>query len=229
MVKKYLILSALIACSIVAVSPAPSQAQVTKSGSKYKLRMKWVKGSKLNYNLEMSQVGSSAKPMQMGLAYDVVSVANGIGTVQTTVSNPGQQPQKETIKIDDRGRVDGSSNAAGFSNILEFPAEAIAVGGSWKTNAKLPGMAGGQMTGTATNTLKGFRTEGGKSYAYVATELKVSGGGVTGNGKTDSLIAMADGHLLRTSMALKMSITTKDSKGKPVTQSIDLTVKMSRK
>lgn len=229
MVKKFFLASAVIALGFVAVAPSPSLAQVTKSGSKYKFRMKWVKGAHMAYGLEMTQVGSTAKPMQMGLVYDVLSVANGVGTVQATVSNAGQQPQKETVKIDDRGRASGGSNVAGFSNILEFPAEAVAVGGSWKTNASLPGMGGSKMTGTATNTLKGFRTEGGKSYAYVTTDLNVSGGGVSGKGKTDSLISMADGQLLRTSMALKMTISTKDSKGKTVTQSIDLTVKMTRK
>lgn len=224
-----LIACCALALSVVVVVPSVSEAQVKKTGSKYQLRMKWTKGQKFGYDLEMTQVGAGSKPMKMGIDYNVKSVKGTTGNVDVTVNGMGSSPQTEQVSIDERGRMTGSNSAAGFSNILEYPQEAVAVGGSWKTKASLPGMAGGTMTGTATNTLKGFRTISGKEYAHVFTELNTTGGGVSGKGKTDTLIAMSDGQLLRSTMSLKMSITTKDSSGKPSSQSIDMSIKMTRK
>lgn len=213
---------------VVLVGSPASEAQVTKSGSKYQLRMKWSKGAKLGYNLEMKQVGGSSAPMKMGIDYVVSSVKGTSGVVDVTVKGMGQEPQKEKLTIDNRGRSTGGSTS-GFGNILEFPQEAVAIGGTWKTKANLPGMGGGSMTGTATNTLKGFRTEGGKQFAHVVTDLKTTGGGVTGAGTTNTLISMSDGHIFRSSMNLKMSVSMKDSNGKPVNQSVNMAITMTRK
>lgn len=224
-----LIASLVLAVGAVFTAPSIGEAQVKKSGNKYQLRMKWTKGQKFGYNLEMAQVGATSKPMKMGIDYNVKSVKGTSGTVDVTVDGMGGSPQTESVTIDERGRMTGSQSAAGFSNILEFPTEAIAIGGSWKTKASLPGMAGGTMTGTATNTLKGIRTISGKDYAHIYTDLTTSGGGVTGKGKTDTLVAFSDGQMLRSTMSLKMSIVTKDSNGKSNTQSIDMSIKMTRK
>jgi hypothetical protein len=214
--------------ALVAVGSAPSQAQIKKNGSKYQLRAKWVKGSKLSYNLSMQQAGSKSATMT-GLDYSVTGVKGTTGTVEITVRQGGAEPQKETVSIDDRGRVTGSSTVAGFSNILEFPAEAIAVGGTWTTKASMPGVAGGTMNGTSKNTFKGLRTLDGKQYAHVFSELKTTGGGLEGAGKTDTLISTTDGQVFRMTMNMKMSLSTKDSKGKSQTQSIDVVIKMTRK
>lgn len=220
--------SVMVLSGVAVFAPSISEAQVKKSGSKYQMRMQWKKSAKLGYNIEVKQVGGSSAPMKMGMDYLVKDTKGTSGTVEVTVRGAGQTPQKETVTIDDRGRVTGG-NASGFGNILEFPAEAIAVGGSWKTKANLPDMGGGTMAGTATNTLKGFRTEGGKQYAHVYTELTTTGGGLSGSGKTNTLVSMSDGHILRSTMAMTMSITLKDSQGKPMKQSFDMSVVMTRK
>lgn len=219
----------VLAGLLVTIGAHPSEAQVAKVGSKYQLRIKWVKGAKFGYNLAVKTAGSSSAPSLTGLDYNVTGVSGKTGTVEVSVRQGGAAPQKETVKIDDRGRMTGSSTAAGFSNILEFPAEAIAIGGTWTTKASMPGVGSGMMNGTSKNTLKGLKTVNGKQYAHVYSALTTSGGGLDGSGKTDSLISMSDGHILKMTMNMKMSLKTKDSKGKTQTQSIDVVVTMTRK
>jgi|GEM_PF-3450163 len=230
MKRAFLVAGAVLSLGLVAVlGSAPSQAQVKKVGAKYQLRVKWVKGTKLGYNLSMQQLKGSAAPTLTGLDYNVTGVKGTTGTVEVTVRQGGAAPQKENVSIDDRGRVVGSSSVAGFSNILEFPAEAIAVGGTWTTKASMPGVAGGTMNGTSKNTFKGIRTVDGKQFAHIFSDLKTSGGGLDGAGKTDTLVALTDGQLYRMTMNMKMSLKMKDSKGKTQTQAIDVVVKMTRK
>jgi hypothetical protein len=212
---------------LVALAPQTSEAQVTKSGSKYLLRMKWTKGLSMNYEINMRQQGGNGQGQKMGLNYAVQSVKGTSAVVLVTVNMPGQQPTKQKVTIDDRGKATGGE-AAGLNNALEFPKEPIAVGGTWKTSGVFPGMSG-QLKGTSTNVFKAIKTEGGKQYAVIESTLKATGGGMTGNNKSTSLIDMADGHMKRSTMNMKMSISMKDNSGKTQTQTIDMVVNIARK
>jgi len=215
--------------SAVVFAPSVAEAQVSKKGTKYQLRMKWTKNLKLNYDINVQAVGQG-QPMKMGLTYVVKSVKGTSGAVSVTLSGMGDKPSTSDVTIDDRGRPSGG-NAQGMSNLLEFPVNAIGVGESWTTKGGLPGPTGSPMNGSAKHTLKGFRTVAGKQYAHIVSAITTSSGTeLKGTGSTETLVAMADGHTLRSTMNMKMTFTMPaQNGGKPTSQTVNMVMKMTKK
>ncbi len=214
-----ILLTGLLAAAVT-TAPTPSQAQISKSGKKYVLRMKWAKGQKLNYNLAMSMSGQ--KPMNMGLSYNVKSLKGKAGVMDITATMPGQSPTTETVTVDERGRVSGG-NANMSGNVLEYPAGAIGIGESWTTDATFPGAPGG-LKGKAKNTLKGLRKVDGKDYMHIESKMDAKGTQVTATGVNNVLVGMADGQILRST--LKMDVTMSNGNQK---QTVNMTVTLTRK
>jgi len=215
--------------SAVIVAPSIAQAQVSKKGTKYELRMKWTKNLKMSYDIDIQAAGQG-QMMKMGLTYLVKSVSGSTGSVLVTMSGMGDKPSSSTVSIDNRGRVSGG-DAQSMGNFLEYPVNPVAVGESWSTKGSLPGMTGGTMDGTAKHTFKGFKTISGKQYAHIASTITTaSGKELKGTGSSESLVAMADGHTLRSTMNMKMTFTMPaQNGGKPQSQTINMTVKMTKK
>lgn len=214
-----ILLTGLLAAAVT-TAPTPSSAQISKSGKKYVLRMKWSKGQKLNYNIAMAMGGQ--KPMNMGLSYYVKSVKGKSGVLEVTASAPGGQPTTETVTVDERGRLSGGS-ASMNGNVLEYPAGAIGIGESWTTDATFPGAPGG-LKGKAKNTLKGVRKVNGKEYMHIESKMNAKGTQVTASGVNNVLVGMADGQILRSTM--KMDITV-DNNGQK--QTMNMVVTLTRK
>ncbi|MBX3115426.1 MAG: hypothetical protein KF836_12745 [Fimbriimonadaceae bacterium] len=215
--------------SAVVVAPSIAEAQVSKKGTKYQLRMKWTKNLKMSYDIDIQAPGQS-QSMKMGLTYLVKSVKGTTGSVLVTMSGMGEKPSSSTVSIDERGRVSGGDSQS-MGNFLEYPVNPIGVGESWSTKGSLPGMTGGTMDGTAKHTLKGFKTISGKQYAHIASTITTSSGNdLKGSGSSDSLVSMADGHTLRSTMNMKMTFTMPaQNGGKPQSQTINMVVKMTKK
>lgn len=208
-----------LAASWTAV-PNRGEAQVTKQGQKYLLRMKWNRGAVFNYSadIRLTQAPqgvdlSAQQPMRMGLRYEVKSVSGRNGTVEVRLSMPGQQPQTQTVTMNDRGRVVSGEARGGTGNVLEFPERPVGIGESWKTRGDIPGPMG-TMTGDATHTLRGFRTVNGRQFAHVESRLTTSAGSqMRGNGRTDTLVDMRDGMMLRSTMNMTLTMTPPRSGG----------------
>lgn len=224
--KKLIALSAAaMLVATFAALPMTSDAQVTKSGSKYTLRMKWSKGMKLNYSVTMTPQGvQGASSMQMALAYNVKDVKGGVATIDSRVSMTGQEPMSGTTKVDSRGRVVGESTGGG-GTIVELPEKAVAIGDTWKTSGQVPTPMG-NLNGSATNKLMGFKKINGKEYAHVQTTMTTKGGFGDGTGKTDSLIDMKDGMMFRSTMG--MTFTTK-AQGSQKAQKMSFKVDINRR
>ncbi len=226
--KKLIALSAAgMLVATFAALPMTSDAQVTKSGSKYMLRMKWSKGMKLNYSVTMSAQGTPAgEPMKMGLAYTVKDVKSGVATIDSRISMPGSEPMTSTSKVDARGRMVGeAAGRGGTGTIVELPEKAVAIGDTWKTSGQVPTPMG-SLDGSATNKLMGFKKINGKEYAHVQTTLATKGGFGDGTGKTDSLIDMKDGMMFRSTMG--MTFTMK-AQGNQKAQKMSFKVDINRR
>src|SRR5690606_20877564 len=146
---------ALLGTSL-AIAPTASEAQVSKSGSKYLFRIAWAKGKTYKWKVATSfTTPGAAKAQSFNSSYSaaVKDVKNGIATVTfTTAAMPGQAaPAPTTVKIDNRGKIQGS--AAGLEQVqAQMPAEPIAVGGKWTSNQKMGSGPAAGMTVATTYT-----------------------------------------------------------------------------
>ena len=204
-------------------APIPSDAQVKKEGSKYLFRIKWQKGKKYSYNMTTSTTMPGAdKPMAQNASYTMLvkSVANGTATIETTTNGMGQT-SSQTMKVDNRGKTVEVQGANGFSNeFAQFPANAVGIGDKWTVNSSP--MQG--MSVKSTNTLKGFKTINGKQYAHINSQMTISGQ-FGGTGSADTLIDMADGMNLRSTIGMKANVDT----GNGQKMNLTMAIKVERK
>ncbi|MCB0824637.1 MAG: hypothetical protein KDC26_00460 [Armatimonadetes bacterium] len=219
----FTVLATLVMGGAMLTAPIPSQAQVKKQGSKYLFRIKWQKGKKYNYSMTTTTTMPGAdKPMVQGgsISMLVKSVSNGTATVETTTNGMGSSGT-QTMKVDSRGKTVEVQGASGYANeFAQFPANAVAIGDKWTVNSSP--MQG--MNVKATNTLKGFKTINGKQYAHINSQMTISGQ-FGGTGKADTLIDMADGMNLRSTINMKANVDT----GNGQKMNLDLAIKLERK
>lgn len=195
----------------LAIAPSPSEAQVSKSGSKYLFRINWAKGKTYKWKVATSfTTPGAAKAQSYNSNYSaaVKDVKNGIATVTfTTGAMPGQPaPAPTTVKIDNRGKIQGS--AGGLEQVqAQMPAEPIAIGGKWSSTQKMGTGPAAGMTVATTYVFKGIKTVGGKQVAEISASTKTTGNpSMTGSGTGTMLVDMADGQLRSFTMSQNMSI-----------------------
>lgn len=190
----------------VPMSGNSANAQVTKQGAGFLLRMKFVPGQVMKYNVNMSMtMGKGAKPMNqtMPITMKVLSVQKGIATIETMVDpraiSKDAQVQKATIKMDNRGNVVEGAASSQLANAT-YPQGPIRVGQSWKQ----PISTGG-MKMNSTYTFKGVKNVGGRSVADLGISFSSQGGGAQSmSGTGNMLISTADGSLVNSTIKMSM-------------------------
>lgn len=209
-----LVLSAAVT---LAASPFAS-AQVTKQGNGYLFRLKHTPGQTIRYSLvnQMNMAGANAnqgggnQSMTIPLSTRVVSVKGGIATIETSFGPMGGQgqPQKQTVQMDNRGRMQGTA-AGGLQNLagLSMPERPVAIGGRWSDTMKVPSPMGGQIETTTNYRFVGIKSVGGRSVAELAVSMNGKGQGLSISGTGTLNVLVSDGTLWSMSMNQKATIT----------------------
>lgn len=227
--KNLLLIGALGLAFTTIQAPRPANAQVTKAGAAYLLRIKWVKGQVIKYNISMT--GSMLPKAQIITStLTVKDVKNGVATVESKVTMPttgnsrNTKPQVATMKIDSRGKVTGDTGGSMTGAATPtFPQGPVKIGQSWKGDMNVSQ----GMNLNATYTLLGVKTVNGKVIADIGQ--KVTGnmgemGSMTGNGKVE--IFGADGSVRGGNMLMNLNMKSQDGKTAP--SKMTFTTKITR-
>lgn len=184
-IKKLLWIS--IAATTLAIGVSTyGEAQITSTPNGYTMKMKWVKGAKMNYTMTMSTKGVPNTPAMkpIGFTMTVKDVKDGVATVGLSGAN---MPSGTEIKMNTSGKVvGGTAGVAGMNSGLTgaaLPSKPIKVGESW-TNTEKTTTPMGEMTVTSKYTLKGVKTVAGGKVGEIAVTL---------NGKSQSVNTTGDG------------------------------------
>jgi hypothetical protein len=225
---------ALLASPLALTSPA--NAQVTQQGAGYLMRIKWEKNKSyaFNLNIAVNMGGPNAKPMQMKspMSMKVASVANGVATLDVTITPPaaGSQPatpRKSQVKVDNRGRtVGGDQN---MSLLIGLPEGPVRVGGTWKDSFNARNQMNAPMKVTASYTLKAIKTVGGRRVAEISTSNTGSGSGMSSSGSGTYTVDLADGMLVSGNIRQTVTMVTQTGQGgAPQRNTIPTTITISR-
>ncbi len=215
-----LFILALVATSI-------ASAQITKSGQAYLFRMKHQVGSTLKYSVvsKIDGMGSGGKGMGMTLpmVWKVVSVKNGVATVDTTVGpvtaagSVMMQATKNRIQIDSKGKVIGTAGG-GQQVTPALPDKPIRIGQSWSSTSPISLPTSGQAKVTAKYLFKGFKMVDGKQMAELGV---TTSGQAAGNGTM--LLMVSDGSLFRSNLKMSLKVTNPDGSAGSYQVSADIT------
>lgn len=203
----------LTAFAAVACLGTAAQAQVTKSGSGYLIRMKFTKGSIMRYTSNTTvRFSGTPKPITVSgpMIVQVTNVQGDVGTLHTTVgpmkmSTGGSQPAQTTdIKENSRGKLMSGAGAAQMNVVL--PEKPVAPGATWTSSTPLPG---GMGTVNAKYKFVGVKSMGGKQVAQISVTMTGAGKtAVSGNGAV--YLLASDGSMFATTTNMKMNAGGKD-------------------
>lgn len=225
-----------------------ASAQIRKQGNGYLMRINWQKGKVYNFNVKTSftmpgpgATGSRSQPQPMSMsstaALRVTGVRNGVADVEVTTTSPAMSgtqstPQKATVKMNNRGVVQGQGTTSVVASLPEKP---VAVGGTWTSTVTSPSPMGGRATVNSRNTLKAVRQAGSRQIAEITTTGTVKGGGMSGTTRGTFTIDMADGMVVSYRVTTNMSVTmpagnaSGQQAAKPQTMNIPMTIEMTRR
>lgn len=122
---------ALSALSLASLAPA----QVTKQGSAYKFRMAWKPGDVYKYNIAINVQMANGKtvPTSGDSTMRVISVKDGIATVEVESIDPNSKsPKKSTVKMDSLGPVGETPGLGGISD-QRLPDKPLKIGETWNS------------------------------------------------------------------------------------------------
>ncbi len=219
------------AALLLGFSATAALPQISKSGNGYLFRMKFTKGviSKYQMTATTSLPTGGSMPFSTPFSQKVLSVANGVATVEFTVGPPvvnGQaqgKPTIQTLKLDSKGKIVGGSASQQVSNIT-FPDKPVGIGGTWSGEMAGPGQMGAGGKLTATYKLVAVKKVGNLDVAVVSSTVKGGGSGMTITGSGESMLRLSDGSLQ--SSNIKMTVTMPGQNGgKPMILNSTVTVK----
>lgn len=227
-------LAAVSFAALVAVGFA--DAQVTKQGNGYLLRMKFTPGqtSKFNIAMDTSAAGQSMK-MAMPMTQKVVSVKNGVADLTMNVgpmSMNGKpmntQVQTINVSMDSTGKVVKGAPMGQTGTQVSLPEKPVKVGESWTVNTKTQAGMGGNMDVKATYTLAGFQTVAGKQMAKLNVKMS-AGGQMTMKGDGTMLLLMTDGSLHTANLKMNMTMPQPQGQGAQGGQPMNIVTNMTIK
>lgn len=212
------------------VATAPSDAQVSKQGNGFMLRMKFTKGVTYKYsaNIALKGTGANQPPMSMPFSTKITDVKGDVATMQFTATAPGQsKPEVKTAKINTRGKiVSGDKDIQQFASTV-YPDGPVTVGQSWTNDVEVPGMMGTPMKIKSTHTFKGLKTVNSRQVAEIAVKMTGGAHGLNLTGTGTMLVNASDGHLQRATIAQKMTMTQQGANAKPMSFDVDVTIMRS--
>lgn len=219
--KSILFVGALGIAMLAPLAPQTADAQVSKQGPAYLLRMKFVKGQVFKYSI-VTTGAMIPNGQKMTSTMTVKDVKNGIATIDSVVSMPqgaagrNSKPVTQTLQMDSRGKVVGKATASmGGAATPTLPERAVKIGESWNGDMKM----GGGINVTATYTLLSVKTVGAKTIAEIGQ--KVTGnmgamGRMSGQGRMQ--LDGRDGSMLGGSVNMSVVMSGgQDPKAKPQT------------
>jgi hypothetical protein len=202
-----------VICGLALLAAATAPAQVTKSGSGFLLRMKFIKGQTLIYDLTgtVTQRGRTLN-FQVPMVVSVKDVAGGVGTLEQKVGpfkadgRPMGPVRTEVLKRDARGTVlNGSGSSAPGLHVMTFPAAPLKAGGTW--SAKTKGVVGtaGQMEMDNTYKIVGLESVSGRQCLRIGVTVKGTGNAALAGGG-DVWIAVSDGSMVKSTSKMNVTI-----------------------
>ena len=223
------ILFAALSLGLLGLSSTPSLAQISKQGDGYLFRMKFTPGAKASYTMTMSGIGAPGAAgggnMTMKLVQVVKSVANGVGTIEFTVSGGMvPKPMVQTMKMDGRGKVVGGGQNMQQIQQVELPANAMKIGSTWKGQMKSATQMG-EMTTNYTYKFVGLKKIGKNDCAQIFVTNTATGASLKTSGSGNVFLRLADGSMETMNMNQKVTISNPQT-AKPMT--INPTMTMAR-
>lgn len=196
----------LVAGGLSLLTIASAGAQVTKQGSVYSFRMKFVKGQRISYVTNMTGTVMGQKLIaKMPISQQTLAVQGDVATVKMAVGNlditiNGQpfnrqlpkEMQSGTMQIDSKGHVAGGPQQQ--TNVV-LPDKPVPIGGTWTArttiatamapsmdviaNYKFVGMEklAGYNAAKFTFTMKEAAPKAGKGASAAQKKMAVSGKG----------------------------------------------------
>lgn len=184
---------------LLLIAGGSANAQITKSGAGYLLRVKYTKGQVLKFSTLSTMSGaqgpkSAPVSVSLPISLSVTDVKNGLATTKLVVgpmrmgASEIQPAESTTMTINTRNQP--SSDDARSLLGGELPQAAVKIGQTWSTSAAIPDMTGASRAMKATYRFNGLKTVNGKSMAMITYALS---GATTGSGTL--LLLASDGTL----------------------------------
>lgn len=200
--------------------PRTADAQISKQGNAYLLRIRYTKGQTINYTITTS--GGPAN-MRMQARMTVRDVRNGVATVESRITMPnmrgqgGQvpEPMTSTMQVNNRGQVVSGNAGMTAAASPTLPERPVRIGESWTGNVG-GGAAGNAGNLSARYTLVGVRRQGNREIAEISmTMTGAMGAGGSANrmtGQGRMILLTSDGSLLSGNVNFNMSFRGQDNK-----------------
>lgn len=208
----------------------PAQAQVTKKGSAYVLRYKWVKGKSYTYALSASTMQQgSQRPIAetFGMTLSVLDAKAGVGTVKYALSgNTRVSDQPQVVNVSATGKP--AKPGTNADELIRLPEKATAIGGKW-SYSNTSNQIYGRATVNYTMTLKKVGAVNGKQVAVIDVVTKVSGNNLSGSGSGQLTLDVADGMIINMSQSMNLQTKMTNSSGKTNTISLPIKITISRR
>ena len=204
-------------------------SQIAASPSGYTMKMKWVKGAKMDYTMAMNMTGVPNAPAMKPIPFSmkVKDVQKGIATIEFTGAN---MPSGTTVKMDSSGKIVGGNKAAmGMSGGLtgaSLPSKPVKVGETWK-HTETTDTPMGKMKMSSTYKMLGVKTIAGKQVAEISMTISGGGQSMKIDGTGTMRLLMADSSLYSANLNQNMTMTREGVKGAP--QKMKMTIAISRK
>lgn len=220
----------VLIAGVAMVSALPAASQISKSGSGYLFRMKFVKGQTINYSMSVSStVPGMAKPqvVNMPMSMTVTEVNGNVATVRYKMQSPVgmAKAQDFTVKMDNTGKL-VSGNSPTMNGIsATLPIKPVPVGGTWTNTTAVPAGPGGNMDVTNNYKFLGFKTVGGKQAANIQVTMSGKAPSMTIKGSGTMLLLATDGSIFATNLNMNTSLSMKGQKP----MSMDMKVALNRK
>lgn len=221
--KKLTLLSVLGLAMFAPMAPKPAEAQISKVGGGYLLRIKYVKGAVQKYRLTTT-VPAMGKPMIVDVTSKVLSVKGKVGTVESSVTmimnGKRGTPTVSKMEVNDRGQIVGGDNNQ-MVLPMSLPLKPVSVGAKWTGEMSAQGMVT-----KSSYVFNGVKKVNGKDVADISFTMTggMQGSKVTGKGK--SMVLVSDGSLQ--SMNLNMTMTMPTQKGQKPASPMAMSMAMQR-
>jgi hypothetical protein len=183
------------------------EAQVSKAGNGYLLRVKYHQGQVLRYQLNTKTSDNTNQsidvsiPIKMrvtGVQGTTYTLRTAVGPVKVGSRQMGRPKVKEA-KIDSLGRASVGASNPGMAS--SFPEKAVKIGDTWTSTMPMAQLGGNV---NAKFRFMGIKKVQGQDVALINLGITSSGGPFTSQGSGVIHVLVSDGSLESMTMAIHM-------------------------